>query len=65
MHGAILHSPNAPSWHGAQLKQRDNFNIYLLHIVQQSHRMIVCDGLESFREKMAYFKAVPEFTWWE
>jgi hypothetical protein len=25
-----LHSPNTPSWHGAQLKQRDNF-IFTLH----------------------------------
>jgi hypothetical protein len=24
-----LHSPTTPSWHGAQLKHRDNFNSYL------------------------------------
>jgi hypothetical protein len=23
--GKYLHSPNMPSWHGAQLKHRDNF----------------------------------------
>jgi uncharacterized membrane protein YqjE len=25
-----LHSPNTPSWHGAQLKHRDNFTFYLV-----------------------------------
>jgi ribosomal protein L7/L12 len=35
MHGAIyLHSPNTPSWHGAQLKHSDNFTFYLLHLCQ-------------------------------
>jgi len=24
-----LHSPNTPSWRGAQLKHRDNFTFYL------------------------------------
>jgi hypothetical protein len=24
-----LHSPNKPSWHGAQLKHRDNFTFYI------------------------------------
>jgi hypothetical protein len=26
MSGAIPHSPNTPSWRGAELKHRDNFN---------------------------------------
>jgi hypothetical protein len=26
-----LHSPNTPSWLGAQLKHRDNFTFYLSH----------------------------------
>jgi hypothetical protein len=25
MRGAILHSPNTPSWRGTRLKNRDNF----------------------------------------
>jgi hypothetical protein len=27
-----LHSPNMSSWHGAQLKYKDNFTFYLLYI---------------------------------
>jgi hypothetical protein len=27
-----LHSPNTPSWRGAQLKHRDNFTVYLLWV---------------------------------
>jgi hypothetical protein len=27
-----LHSPNTPSWRGAQLKQRDNFTFYILFL---------------------------------
>jgi hypothetical protein len=26
-----IHSPNTPSWRGAQLKHRDKFTFYLLH----------------------------------
>jgi hypothetical protein len=29
MSGAIIHSPNTPSWRGAQLKHRDNFTFTL------------------------------------
>jgi hypothetical protein len=29
MHGAIPPLPNTPSWRGAQLKHRVNFNLYL------------------------------------
>jgi hypothetical protein len=29
MSGAIPPLPNTPSWHGAQLKHRDNFTFYL------------------------------------
>jgi hypothetical protein len=28
-----LHYPNTPSWRGAQLKHRDNFNFYILTFV--------------------------------
>jgi len=33
-----LHSPNTPSWRGAQLKHRDNFTFYLLPL----HTMPIC-----------------------
>jgi hypothetical protein len=32
MSGAIPSLPNTPSWHGAQLKHRDNFTFYILII---------------------------------
>jgi hypothetical protein len=38
MSGAIPHSPNMPSWHGAQLKHRENFTFSLLVGVKKSQK---------------------------
>jgi hypothetical protein len=38
MNGAILPLPNAPSWHGAQLKHRHNFTFYL-SVCLQGYKM--------------------------
>jgi hypothetical protein len=38
--GLYRHSPNTPSWHGAQLKmQRDNFTFYLYHKLEQQKKL--------------------------
>jgi len=34
-----LHSPNTPSWHGTQLKHRDNFTFYLPPITEKSYKI--------------------------
>jgi len=40
-----LHSPNAPSWRGAQLKHRDNFTSTCHH---DKTRALFADGGDSF-----------------
>jgi hypothetical protein len=47
-----LHSPNMPSWRGAQLKHRDNFTFYTSHI--ESYRWtswILCHTYPIFHSK--------------
>jgi hypothetical protein len=34
MRGAISHSPNTPSWRGAQLKHRDDFTFSLYRSIE-------------------------------
>jgi hypothetical protein len=42
-----LHSPNTPSWHGAQLKHRDNFN-FLPSIVTCVATVILAISVDIF-----------------
>jgi hypothetical protein len=42
MSGANLHSPNTPSWRGAQLKDRDNFTFYL-YLNKFNYRILFAD----------------------
>jgi hypothetical protein len=66
-----LHSPNTPSWHGAQLKHRDKFTFtYLKLFVSYRHQMKVIYGvrvasillfhnLRNTLTKYVYFSHIP------
>jgi hypothetical protein len=35
-----LHSPNTPSWRGAQLKHRDNFTFGMVNVSENNAKLI-------------------------
>jgi hypothetical protein len=50
-----LHSPNSPSWRGAQLKHRDNFTFYLLEEAKmhlQKHDLLSFISSSVFRTSL-------------
>jgi hypothetical protein len=70
-----LHSPNMPSWHGAQLKHRDNFNLPLpllelhnCHAKEPAHSTVLTqenDPVHILKNCICktYVHTAPSFSW--